>query len=215
MHIPKLFEITDNKIIEKFIKENGLATLITRGSVSPVGTHIPIDLEINEAGNRVLWGHISKANPQWKDFENDENVLVIFLSPVHSYISSSWYNHPNAPTWNYLSGHITGKLKIIEGEKLWGTVSRLTNRYEQKSANPTSLVTLPESVQKQMNGIVGFEISIDKIEDAFKLSQNRNDEDFENIVKQLRLSNELSSSLMADVMERERVQSVPIHFASS
>lgn len=26
MHIPKLFEITDNIIIEKFIKENGLAT---------------------------------------------------------------------------------------------------------------------------------------------------------------------------------------------
>ncbi|MBK8788127.1 MAG: FMN-binding negative transcriptional regulator [Chitinophagaceae bacterium] len=151
---------------------------------------------------------MSKANPQWKDFENDENVLVIFLSPVHSYISSSWYNHPNAPTWNYLSVHITGKLKIIEGEKLWETVRRLTNRYEQKSEHPVSLDTLPESVQKQMNGIVGFEIRIDKVEAAFKLSQNRNDEDFENIVKQLRLSNELSSRLMADVMERERLQDV-------
>lgn len=208
MHIPKLFEITDNRIIDKFINENGLATLITKGSAFPVGTHIPIDLEINEAGNKVLWGHISKANPQWNDFENDENVLVIFLSPVHSYISSSWYNHPNAPTWNYLSVHITGKLKIIEGKKLWESVRRLTNRYEQKSEHPISLDTLPNSVQKQMSGIVGFEISIDKIEAAFKLSQNRNDEDFENIVKQLRLSNELSSSLMANVMERERVQGV-------
>ena len=209
MHIPKLFEITDNTIIEKFVKENGLATLITKSSDFPVGTHIPIDLETNENGDKVLWGHISKANPQWKEFEKDENVLVIFLSPVHSYISSSWYNHPNAPTWNYLSVHITGKLKIIEGEKLWESVRRLTNRYEQKVANPVSLDTLPESVQKQMKGIVGFEISIDKIEAAFKLSQNRNDEDFENIIKQLRLSNELSGSLMADVMERERLQGVP------
>jgi transcriptional regulator len=208
MHIPKLFEITDNSIIEKFINENGLATLITKGSPFPVGTHIPIDLEINENGNKVLWGHISKANLQWKDFENDENVLVIFLSPVHSYISSSWYNHPNAPTWNYLSVHISGKLKIIEGEKLWESVRRLTNRYEQKSEQPVSLDTLPDSVQKQMNGIVGFEISIDKIEAAFKLSQNRSDEDFENIVKQLRLSSELSASLLADVMERERLQGV-------
>ena len=57
-----------------------------------------------------------------------------------------------------------------------------------------------------MNGIVGFEISINKIEAAFKLSQNRTDEDFKNIVKQSRLGNELSASLMADVMERERVQ---------
>lgn len=208
MHIPKLFEITDNTIIEKFVKENGLATLITKGSDFPAGTHIPIDLEMNENGNKVLWGHISRANPQWKEFEKDENVLVIFLSPVHSYISSSWYNHPNAPTWNYLSVHITGKLKIIEGEKLWESVRRLTNRYEQISKKPVSLDTLPVSVQKQMNGIVGFEISIDKIEAAFKLSQNRNDEDFENIVKQLRLSNELSARLMADIMERERLQGV-------
>lgn len=208
MHIPKLFEITDITIIEKFVKENGLATLITKGSDFPVGTHIPIDLEMNENGNKVLWGHISKANPQRKEFEKDENVLVIFLSPVHSYISSSWYNHPNAPTWNYLSVHITGKLKIIEGEKLWESVRRLTNRYEQISKKPVSLDTLPVSVQKQMNGIVGFEISIDKIEAAFKLSQNRNDEDFENIVKQLRLSNELSARLMADIMEHERLQGV-------
>ena len=119
MHIPKLFEIKDITIIEQFIKENGLATLITKNSLFPVGTHIPIDLEINENGENVLWGHISKANTQWNDFEKDENVLVIFLSPVHHYISSSWYNHPNAPTWNYLSVHISGKLKIIEGEKLW------------------------------------------------------------------------------------------------
>ncbi len=205
MYIPKLFEVTDYTIIEKFVKENGLATLITKSSTYPIGTHVPLDLVINENGHKVLWGHISKANQQWKTFEKDENVLAIFLSPVHSYISSSWYNHPNAPTWNYLSVHISGKIKIIEGDKLWESVRRLTNQYEQNSQNPVSLDTLPESVQNQMNGIVGFEISIEKIEAAFKLSQNRNDEDFENIIKQLRLSKELSASLMADVMERERM----------
>lgn len=205
MHIPKPFEITDHKIIEQFIKENGLATLISVGSNYPTGTHIPVELEINDKGEKVLWGHISKANPQWMDFERSPNVLVIFLSPVNHYISSSWYNHPNSPTWNYLSVHISGKLKIIEGEKLWESVRRLTNRYEQKSENPVSLDTLPESVQRQMNGIVGFEISIDKTEAAFKLSQNRNEEDFTNIIKELRLSKELSANLMADVMERQKM----------
>ena len=205
MHIPKFFEITDHRVLEQFIKENGLATLVSKGSEFPVGTHIPLELEINEKGEQVLWGHISKANPQWKDFQKDENVLVIFLSSVNHYISSSWYNHPNAPTWNYMSVHVTGKITIIEGEKLWESVRRLTNRYEQKSANPVSLDTLPASVQQQMNGIVGFEISIDKMQAAFKLSQNRNEEDYKNIIKELRLSNELMASLMADVMEKNRV----------
>ena len=206
MYIPKYFEITDDKIIEQFIKENGLATIITKGSDYPVGTHIPIELEINEKGEKVLWGHISKANPHGKEFKTFPNVLVIFLSNVNHYISSSWYGHPNAPTYNYLSVHVYGKLKILEGEMLWESVRRLTNKYEKNSANPVSLDTLPASVQKQMNGIVGFEISIDKMEAAFKLSQNRNDEDFKNIINELRLSNQLSASLMADVMEREVIR---------
>jgi transcriptional regulator len=204
MHIPALFEITDRKIIENFIKETGLATLVSKGSASPVATHIPLELETNEKGDKVLWGHISKANPQLEEFQNKENVLAIFLSPVHHYISSSWYNHPNAPTWNYLSVQVSGRIKIIEGDKLWESVRLLTNRYEKNMKHPVSLDTLPPSVQKQMNGIVGFEISMDKVECAFKLSQNRNQEDFANILKQLRLSKELSAQLMADVMERER-----------
>lgn len=57
-----------------------------------------------------------------------------------------------------------------------------------------------------MKGIVGFEISIDKIEVVFKLSQNINDEDFKNIVKELRLSKQLSAILMADVMEDEVIR---------
>ena len=74
MHIPKTFEITDYKIIEQFIKENGFATLITNGSAFPTGTHIPLELEENEKSEKILAGHISKANPQWQEFENKTNL---------------------------------------------------------------------------------------------------------------------------------------------
>ena len=202
MHIPKIFEITDSKVIENFIRENGFATIISSGDKFPVGTHIPIQLEINDKGEKVLWGHLSKANPQWELFEDSPNVLVIFLSHIHSYISSSWYYHPNAPTWNYMSVHVMGEIKILHGEPLWESVRRLTRKYEQKSKNPISLDNLPESVKKQMNGIVGFEVKIEQIEAAFKLSQNRNERDFKNILRELRLSNKIQASLMADVMEQ-------------
>lgn len=204
MHVPKIFEINDNQVIEQFIKENGFATLISIGETFPIGTHIPMEIETNSKGEKILAGHISKENPQWFDFEKSPNVLVIFLSPINHYISSSWYNHPNAPTWNYISIHISGKLKIIEGEELWQSVRRLTDKYEAKMKCPFSLETTTKSVQRQMNGIVGFEISIDKIDASFKLSQNRSEEDFANIIKELRLSNELSAKLMADAMERQK-----------
>lgn len=204
MHVPKIFEITDNQVIEQFIEENGFATLVSIGETFPIGTHIPMELETNSKGEKVLAGHISKENPQWIDFEKSPNVLVIFLSPINHYISSSWYDHPNAPTWNYISIHISGKLKIIEGDELWQSVSRLNDKYESKMKCPFSLEATTKSVQRQMNGIVGFEISIDKIDASFKLSQNRSEEDFENIIKELRLSNGLSSKLMADAMERQK-----------
>jgi transcriptional regulator len=202
MHIPGLFEIKDTALIHQFIKEIGFATLVTANNAYPVATHIPLELEINEKGEWVLWGHVSKTNPQWKMFEHFPTVLAIFLSPINSYISSSWYSHANAPTWNYMSVHISGNIKIIEGEKLWESIRRLTNKYEKNSANPVSLDTLPPSVQKQMNGLVGFEISMDKVEAAFKLSQNRNETDFKNIINQLRLSKNRNEQLMADAMEQ-------------
>ena len=42
MHTPKLFEITDNAIIEYCAHKNELQ--LSKGSAFPVSTHIPIDL---------------------------------------------------------------------------------------------------------------------------------------------------------------------------
>lgn len=46
--------------------------------------------------------------------------------------------------------------------------------------------SLPEPVvEPQLKGVFGFEISIDKVEAADKLSQNRNDRDHANIISEL------------------------------
>lgn len=204
MHVPKQFKITDQNVIEEFIRENGFATLISMGSEYPVGTHIPIELEKSASGTPVLRGHLAKVNPHAELLAKNPNALVIFLSPIHSYISSSWYHHPNAPTWNYMSVHVRGKVTVIEGEALWNSVKRLTDRYEKHSQHPVSLETLPESVQRQIHGIVGFEITMEQVDAAFKLSQNRDDEDYANIINQLKMSNVGRALLLADIMKQMR-----------
>ena len=202
MYIPKHFIEKDKTEIKKFIRENGFATLITCHEPYPQATHIPIEL-IDKKGEEVLWGHIAKANPQSKIFKNEPDVLVIFLSSVHHYISSSWYEKPNAPTWNYLSVHVYGKLKILEGETLWQSLEQLTDKYEKISKNPISVDGLPQSVKKQIDGLVGFEISIKKIETAFKLSQNRNPMDFSNIIEELKGLQNHNAKEMARLMENK------------
>lgn len=57
------------------------------------------------------------GNPQWRTFETCENVLVMFQGP-HSYISSSWYENEEVPTWNYQAVHIYGKASILHKEEL-------------------------------------------------------------------------------------------------
>ena len=40
-------------------------------------------------------------------------------------------------------------------------------------------------IEKQISGIVGFEIEIEKNEAVYKMSQNRNDEDYKNIIAEI------------------------------
>ncbi len=139
---------------------------------------------------------MAQGNPQWKLFAAYPKVTAIFLSDINHYISSSWYDHPNAPTWNYMSVHISGTVTIIEGEKKWNAVKRLTDRYEQISKNPISLDTLPPKIQSEIAGLVAFEIKIEKIEAAFKLSQNRDDKNYALIIAELRKLGDKKSAVL-------------------
>ena len=200
MYVLKYFRVDDNAEIEKFISENGFATLITGGEY-PAATHIPIALEKNDSGEKVLRGHIARTNPQWKTFETNPNVLVVFLFQVHHYISSSWYDHQNVSTWNYMSVHVSGQIKIIEGKPLYEMLARLTTKYEIVSANPCQLDSLPaDYVDKQMKAIVGFEVKIEKVEASYKLSQNRDEKNLQNIIRELELLNDHNATEMAKQM---------------
>ena len=145
-----------------------------------------------------------RDSPQSKLLVNEAKVLAIFLSPVQHYISSSWYEKPNAPTWNYMSVHIYGKLKILTGQELWDSVERLTKRHEQISRCPISLTTLPKHIQNMLRGVTGFEIEIQKIEAAHKLSQNRNQKDYQNIIHELAQINTPQADLMGDTLTKNQ-----------
>ncbi len=204
MHIPSHFKVEDPALIDDFIRQNSFGTLVSVGESYPLATHIPIELEVNAAGHQVLWGHISKANPQWRSFETNPMVLAIFLSPIDHYISSSWYFHDNVPTWNYMSVQVTGTLQLLTGEALEESLRRLMNKYESISAKPVDFDGLTASVKRQIHGIIGFEISIDRKEASFKLSQNRTLEDFNNVLVHLRATGDHTAMRMAQIMEEAR-----------
>jgi transcriptional regulator len=185
MYIPPGYKITDLEATKKFIQANSFGILVNILDGKPWATHIPLELETNTAGEEVLTGHISKGNPQWKAFADDGQVLAIFSAP-HAYISSSWYNHENVPTWNYLAVHVYGCLRVIEGADLFQALKKLVDKYEAASEKPVQLEQMSaEYVQREMRGIIGFEIKIEEIHAAQKLSQNRDAKNFQNVIQEL------------------------------
>ncbi len=129
-------------------------------------------------------------------------MLAIF-SAHHSYISSSWYKHATTvPTWNYVAVHVYGTIRLVSEAELYQSLEELVDKYEQVSENPVSLKKLPEQmIKREMRGIVGFEIEITEIHAKQKLSQNRHEEDFKNIITELGNLNDANADGIAKKMK--------------
>ncbi len=165
-------------------------------------THIPLLLE-EKNGKQILVGHVSRENPQAESFKTNDEALAIFSGP-HTYISSSWYDHENVPTWNYLAVHVYGKVKLHSLEETIEALKRLVNKYEEKSEKPIRVEDLSKKTMLQARGIVSFEIKITALEAKKKLSQNRDDKNYKNIISKLENSDDNQAIAVADEMKKNR-----------
>ncbi|MGK7377353.1 FMN-binding negative transcriptional regulator [Planococcus sp. 1R117A] len=202
MFIPKHFKVNDFEEIREFVQHNSFGTLVTTRKGRPIATHLPLQL-VKEEEDYYITGHMAYGNPQWRTFEASEEVLVMFQGP-HAYISSSWYEHENVPTWNYQSVHLYGPARILNEEELKQDLTSLMQKYESHRENPVLWEKLsPSLLEKELKGIVGFKIQVKEIQAANKLSQNRNEEDYQNIVTKLYEENDVNSQQVAQVMEKK------------
>ena len=205
MYIPKHFKEEDKTEIEKLIREFGFATLVSVKDNLLCATHIPLELVTDETGNWFLHGHVARANPQWKNFETMNDVLAIFMGP-HTYVSPSWYNHRNVPTWNYKAVHVYGKASLVEGEKLEAMLRNLMKRYEDAHAEkPQGYDEIPANVlEKDLRGVVGFEIKVERVEASSKLSQNRDAESHQSVMDNLKKMDAYDAKRIAEEMEKTK-----------
>jgi len=202
MHIPKLYREEDQAKILEFIRQNDFAVLVTHDGEKPVASHLLMEV-IEDGETLFINGHMSRANSHWKTFEKNPEVLVIFHG-AHTYISPTWYNHVNVPTWNYQSIHVYGKPRIItEHDEAYSLLKRLVDRYE--TSGHYKLETLPQDfVEKEIKGIVAFQVEVTRFEANYKLSQNRKDEDHANIITQLEERTDDLSHRVAEAMRKNR-----------
>ena len=214
MYVPPRYRETDNAVIDAVLREHGFMTVITSGSGGLMASHVPIELAYATEGTRLLRGHLSRANPQWKELRDAGHALVVCLGP-HAYISPTWYDHPNVPTWNYVAVHASGPVSVVEQPSaLLGEVRRLSEHYEPTSAPPPrfDVDAMPDKLREsELKGIVGFEVRVTHLDAAFKLSQNRNGESHAGIQAGLEAHGDDMSRAVAAEMRaaQERKRAAP------
>lgn len=207
MYIPERFLEIDQEKIEQFIQQNSFAALISHDGSDLTATHLPLAFE-REGNLAYLRGHLARPNQQWRTFNPTQNVLAIFTGP-HAYVSARWYSHLNVPTWNYIAVHVYGKPRLItEHDELYAMLKRLVDKYEASAPIETRyrMENLPpDYVIKEMRGIVGIEIKIERLEAKAKLSQNRNAQDYDHIIAELEKSpGENARTLAAEMRDKRQ-----------
>tara|TARA_R110002124_G_scaffold72121_2_gene193050 strand:+ start:876 stop:1484 length:609 start_codon:yes stop_codon:yes gene_type:complete len=202
MYTPSHYKNENLDEVREFLKQNSFGILINQTDGRPWATHIPLELDVDDEGKDILVGHISKANPQWKSFKGNEEVLAIFNGP-HSYISSSWYKEEEVPTWNYIAVHVYGKIQILNDEAVLDSLHKLVDKYEKASTNPVSINNLSHKTMRQIKGIVGFQIGITDIHATYKLSQTR-PEDHPKIIEELQKTNNPGSHEIANMIKQKK-----------
>ena len=200
MYSPSYNRKEDRAELLEFMRANSFAVLVTGTGGTLHASHLPV--MVHEQGKDVVLDmHMAKANAQWKEFFDDE-VLVVFSGP-HAYVSPRWYEEQErVPTWNYAAVHAYGVPKLIEDpSQKHASQRRLISALDPQWL-PKFDALRPAYVEKMLEGIVNFEIAVTRLETRWKLSQNRTRREQELIAAQLDKSQDSVERALAALTRR-------------
>jgi transcriptional regulator len=211
MYNPPHFREDRPEVLAALIRAARLALLVSAspdGGV-PEATHLPMTLVPGEGPHGTLYGHVAKANPQWRGLATAGAARAIFGGP-EGYVSPSLYaskqDHGRVvPTWNYVAVHALGPVEIVQDStRLHAIVTRLTEQHEGSRAAPWAVTDAPaDFVASQLKGIVGIVLRIETLIGKRKLSQNRAEPDRAGVLAGLSASDDPADLALAEAMRRD------------
>ncbi len=203
MYIPRAYREERPEELLSFMRAHSFITLVSVLDGAPFASHIPVAVA-QEGGAVLLRGHLAKANPQARAFGAGE-ALAIFSGP-HAYISPSLYEkRESVPTWNYIAVHAYGPLRAIHSaddkagveEALRELIAANDGAYQEHwdSLSPTYR-------DGMIQGIIGFEMTVARLEGKYKLSQNRSTADRHTVAAALSQSSDPAARATSAAMRR-------------
>jgi transcriptional regulator len=183
MYSPPYNRVEDRRELLEFMRAHNFALLVTATAGVPLASHLPVTLADGDKGI-VIHSHMAKPNPQWKEFFDDE-VLVVFSGP-HGYVSPRWYEATErVPTWNYAAVHAYGTARVTTDKAVKHAAQRALVAELDPAWLPKFDALRPQYIASMLEGIVTFDIAVTRLETRWKLSQNRGRREQELIAAEL------------------------------
>ena len=200
MYSPGYNRVENRAELLAFMRANSFPILVTGTGGVLHASHLPITA--HEQGARIVIDmHMAKNNPQWKEFFDDE-VMVLFAGP-HAYISPRLYEEQErVPTWNYAAVHAYGVPKVIADRKEKSESQRRLIESLDPQWLPKFDALRREYADMMLDGIVNFTIPVTRLETRWKLSQNRGKREMELIAAALEKSGDSGERALAELTRK-------------
>jgi transcriptional regulator len=199
------FKEKDKQTILDFLEEYPFAFMTgSKLNGEQVATQIPILIEERD-GELYLQGHIMRNTDHHKAFIENPKALMVFTG-FNAYVSASWYTNPQiGSTWNYMSVHVNGNVNFMSNEGLIQFMKKLNLKFEKGNTQSQTIFDnlSDEYLSEMLPAIVGFELKAERIENVFKLSQNRDEKSYLNIISKLEELGGTSSYIAQEMIKRK------------
>jgi transcriptional regulator len=203
MYSPSYNRLEDRAELLEFMRANSFALLVTGTGGTLHASHLP--LTVHERNGKIcLDMHMARNNPQWREFFDDE-AMVVFSGP-HAYVSPRWYEEEErVPTWNYAAVHAYGIPRLIEDRKIKHQSQRRLIEMLDPQWLPKFDALREEYVNRMLDGIVNFEIEVTRLDTRWKLSQNRSRREQESIASNLETSTDSVERALAALTRKHLI----------
>ena len=206
MFQPPIFHEDRLDVMEELMVAHPFATIVSSATGPLTADHVPLVLK-KETGIIHLQGHIAANNPLFRETHGPVEVLTIFQGP-QSYVTPSWYASKQehgkvVPTWNYVVVHARGIVQFNrESDWLLRHLDDLTRQHESHREEPWAVSDAPSDfVERQLRGLVGFDITIEDLKGTWKVSQNKALKDWEGVKAGLEREDSPNAGEMARLVE--------------
>ena len=181
------FRLDDPAVIPGIVARWPFATIVANGPDWPLSAQSPL---VMVAGQLAVEFHLAKANAALPVMQPGAKVMAILQGPS-AHVSPSWYRgrfplpesdrSRTAPTWDYLTLTLRGRLEILADDGLASHLADLVAQHEAADGWRLSEID-PQFFSQLRTHIRGFRLRIEGFDCVAKYSQDKGDQDIPGVI---------------------------------